>query len=207
MSNAIDHVIWGTRDRSAAGGRFWDEFGLASYEGGVHPAFGTGNRIIPLGDSYLEIMGIADMDVARENPLGQFILSQTENGDRWIAWCLRTDDIDATAERAGSAVLPGQRVRPDGGMVSWRLAGLEAALGAPPMPFFIAWDDPASHPGAVPLEHRVGAPRIESLTLSGDEAAVKGHAGPGVPMQFEGGPPGIRAVTLATDAATLTIES
>ncbi|MGH2829253.1 MAG: VOC family protein [Actinomycetota bacterium] len=166
MSVAIDHVIWGTRDLEAAGRRFWDEHGLASYEGGVHPAFGTANRIIPLGDSYIELMGIADQDVARGNPLGQFVLDTTAGGDRWILWCLRTDDIDVAAARIGSVVVPGERRRPDGSTVSWRLAGLETALSLPPLPFFIDWEDRSAYPGAATLEHRCGADGIARLEVA-----------------------------------------
>ncbi|HVL90473.1 MAG TPA: VOC family protein [Actinomycetota bacterium] len=195
--NRIDHVIYGTHDVNAAGHRFWDEFGLASYEGGLHPAYGTANRIVPLGDSYIEIMGISDPTAARMNPLGEFVLSQIDDGDRWIAWCLRPGDIEQTAERIGSVAVPGHRVRPDGTSVTWLLAGLEIALSDPPLPFFIAWDDDAHMPGRETLEHRVLADGIDGIELVGDATRLREHAGDDVEASVtEGSPPRIVAVTV-----------
>lgn len=182
MTTVIDHVIWGTRDLATAGQWFWSEHGLASYEGGAHPAYGTGNRIIPLGDSYIELMGIVDEATARSNPLGQYVLQQIDGGDRWIAWCLRSDDIDALAARIGAAPVAGERHTPDGRVVSWRSTGLELALTQPPLPFFIAWDDLSVHPGRTPLGHRrdvsgirnvhVTATEIEAVTLLGTSGQI-----------------------------------
>lgn len=202
---AIDHLIFGVRDLDAAAHRFWEEYGLASYEGGVHPAYGTANRIVPMGDSYIEIMGVADPSVARTNPLGEFLLSQTQGGDRWVAWCLRSDDIEATATRIGSAAIPGERMRPDGRAVTWRLAGLEIALSDPPLPFFIAWDDPAQMPGREPLAHRADAKGIRRVELACDPHRLRSHAGTDLPVRVVDGPPGINAVVVATGDGSIQI--
>lgn len=206
MALRIDHVIYGTRDIDAAGARFWQQFGLASYEGGVHPRLGTGNRIVPFGDSYIEIMGIAEAAVARDNPLGRYLLESTASGDRWTGWCLRPDDIEAVALRIGSAVVPGERRRPDGGTVTWRLTGLEIALSEPPLPFFIAWDDPAQMPGRVPLEHRAGSPRIVAVEVAGDPARLEAHAGAGLPVRPAAGSPGIVAVVLESGDTEIRLD-
>lgn len=196
--SAIDHVIYATHDLAAAGHRFWEEFGLASYEGGVHPDYGTANRIVPLGDSYIEIMGIQDEAVARMNPLGAFLLTQIDAGDRWVAWCLRPDDIEATAKRIGSVAIPGHRMRPDGTAVTWMLAGLEIALAEPPLPFFIAWDDAASMPGREALDHRTDVKGILRVEVACDPHRLRSHAGDDLRVRVVDGEPGIVAVTLAT---------
>lgn len=202
----IDHVILGTRDLDAAAHRLWEQHGLASYEGGVHPEYGTANRIVPLGGCYIEIMGIADDAVAGTNPLGRFVLSQIDAGDRWIAWCLRPEDIESTAARIGSAAIPGRRMRPEGQTVTWRLAGLEIALAEPPLPFFIAWDDPAQMPGRQPLEHRTDVKAIRRVELACDPHRLRSHAGSDLPVRVVDGPAGIIAVTLATgDGSTVTL--
>jgi len=55
----IDHVVYAVGDLDAAATRVREEFGLASVPGGVHPQWGTGNRIIPLGDGRtLTILGV-----------------------------------------------------------------------------------------------------------------------------------------------------
>lgn len=171
---AIDHVIFVARDLSAAAHRFWQEHGLASYDGGRHPEYGTANRIIPLGSSYIEIMGIADEAAAQANPLGQTVLAATEAGERWLLACVRPADIDATAARIGSVVVPGHRTRPDGRTVSWRLAGLEIALDEH-LPFFIAWTDLEATPGRETLEHRLPYRSIDRVVLGGNSARIDEH--------------------------------
>src|SRR5262245_53549604 len=57
---AIDHVILLAADLDHAAARLLKTHGLASLPGGRHPGHGTGNRIVPLGDSYLELMGVVD---------------------------------------------------------------------------------------------------------------------------------------------------
>src|SRR5437764_15398189 len=68
MALRIDHVVWGVEDldRAAAGVR--ERHGLASVPGGRHPGWGTANRIIPLGPSYLELLAVADAAEAAADP-------------------------------------------------------------------------------------------------------------------------------------------
>jgi hypothetical protein len=40
-------------------------YGLASIEGGRHPGWGTANRIIPLGDAYIELVTVVDDEEAQ----------------------------------------------------------------------------------------------------------------------------------------------
>ena len=47
---AIDHVILSVRDLEAEAARLNARYGLVSVEGGRHPAWGTANWIVPLGD-------------------------------------------------------------------------------------------------------------------------------------------------------------
>jgi hypothetical protein len=51
---ALDHVIVMVQDLDAAARRCYEATGLASVAGGRHPGHGTGNRIVPLGGSYIE---------------------------------------------------------------------------------------------------------------------------------------------------------
>ncbi len=68
----IDHVLFAVRDLDAAGRDMEMRHGLASIEGGTHPAWGTANRIVPLDDSYLELIAIVDPDKAAESVFGHF---------------------------------------------------------------------------------------------------------------------------------------
>src|SRR6476469_4083347 len=47
-------------DLDAAGREFEARHRLASVAGGRHPGWGTANRIVPLGDAYLELVAIVD---------------------------------------------------------------------------------------------------------------------------------------------------
>ena len=111
----IDHDVYAVRDLEAAATRVLEELGLASVPGGVHPKWGTGNRIIPLGDGqYLELLAVVDPAVAATTHLGRSLQTLTADGDAWFAMCLATDAIDAVAARVGLNVVPGSRTLPDG---------------------------------------------------------------------------------------------
>jgi len=196
----VDHVVFAVRDLDAAGERFSTEFGLASVAGGVHPRWGTGNRVIPLGSDYLELISVVD-PAAAATALGRALIELTSEGDRWFALCLADDDIGATGARLGLEVDAGSRVRPDGRVVEWRGAGIEDPRRTPDLPFFIAWDVSAElHPGAGRLAHPSGASGIAWVEIAGDPAAFEGWTdGADLPVRFvRDGPPGIRAVGLVT---------
>jgi Glyoxalase-like domain len=54
----IDHVLMAVVDLNAAGERFEVMYGLVSVEGGRHPGWGTANRVVPLGENYLELVAV-----------------------------------------------------------------------------------------------------------------------------------------------------
>lgn len=199
----IDHILYAVADLDAAADRLEAEFGLGSYAGGTHPAFGTANRIVPLGDAYLELIGVIDRAVAASNPVGSFITSWTANGDRLLSWVVRTDDIDGLASRLGLSLVPGERARPDGSVISWRAAGMERLLTDPALPFLIAWDDPEGHPG------RQGSP--QGLLGSIEVGIAEGELATGLGGTIErvrcvDGPRGVRRVTVeAGDGSVIAI--
>ena len=48
--------------------------GFDVLDGGVHPAVGTANRVIPLGTQYLELLGVVAPELARESEYGRSLL-------------------------------------------------------------------------------------------------------------------------------------
>jgi hypothetical protein len=54
----IDHVLYAVSNLDDAAARWAADFGLRSVPGGVHPRWGTANRIVPLGGAYLELIGV-----------------------------------------------------------------------------------------------------------------------------------------------------
>ena len=204
----FDHVLVMVDDLGSAGVDFRHRYGLSSVEGGRHTGLGTGNRIVPLGRDYLELMAVVDPEEAAAGPLGPWVtalLSSSALG----ALCLRTDDIDAVAARLGSPAVPMRRVRPDGVELAWRLAGLEQTLGDPSLPFFIKWDVPSEEmPGAAAVGHDVMPRGIRWVEICGDDATLKERVGAALDIRAVDGPdPGVVAVGLALDEGELEIRS
>ena len=200
---AIDHVVLAVADLGEAGERLHREHGLASVPGGVHPRWGTGNRIVPLGGDYVELIAVVDPEVGRSTALGRAVLALTDDGrDRWFAVCLSDSDIDATAERLGLTVEPGERSRPDGEHIRWRGAGIEDDHRAAWLPFFIAWEVPSAlHPGRTAIDHDADVLGIARVEVAGDAGRLRAWLGPsgdGLPIEVVDGEPGVRAVELAT---------
>jgi len=201
---AIDHVVLAVADLEEAGERLHREHGLASVPGGLHPRWGTANRIVPLGQDYVELISVVDPEVGRSTALGRALLALTADGrDRWFAVCLSDTEIDATAERLGLAVEPGERARPDGERLRWRGAGIEDGLRDAWLPFFIAWDVPAAwHPGRTAIDHDAVVLGIARVEVAGELARLRdwlGPSGEGLPIEVVDGDPGVRAVELATE--------
>src|SRR5262245_5147130 len=95
----VDHVVLAVADLDAAGERL-RERGLVTTPGGVHPRWGTANRIASLGASrYVELLGVVDPDVAATSALGRAIATRARHGNRWFALCLADDELDGTAAR------------------------------------------------------------------------------------------------------------
>jgi hypothetical protein len=173
----IDHVIFVAADLEVAAAKLLDRHGLASIPGGRHPGHGTANRIVPLGDSYLELMGFIDEAEAAASPMGRWALEHRRPDPVPLALCLRTDDIAPIAAALGETPLAMDRVRTDGVRLSWQLAGLEGMLGTQSLPFFIQWEvAPEDHPGAAIAPHRV-APRGITEVVVGPVTGPRGHPG------------------------------
>lgn len=203
----IDHLIVAVADLDAAGARFERDYGLTSVVGGRHRGLGTGNRIVPLGDSYVELMAVVDEDEAQGSPLAAWIRDTCAGGDRIGALCLRTDDAAAVAERLGTPALEMSRLKPDGHELRWKLAGLEQTLADPRLPFFIQWyAEPGDLPGATPVEHRSGAHAIEWVEIECDEAVLRERIGDAeLDVRAAGGDSGALRAGIATPGGTLVL--
>jgi hypothetical protein len=205
MALAIDHVILRVEDLDAAATRLLDEFGLASVPGGRHPEHGTANRIVPLGDSYLELVAVVDPDEAATSEFGRWVGGQDSGFPALDALCLRSDDIDALSARLDLEPFAMGRRRPDGVELTWRLAGLEAAIREG-LPFFMQWDVPPELlPGRTPVDHPSGARRITEVEVSGDVDRLQRWVGEARGVRMIEGPLSITTVTVETDKGEITL--
>ena len=196
---AVDHVIVVVHDLDTAARRYDEELGLASVAGGRHAGHGTGNRIVPLGGSYVELMAVVDRGEAASSPLGRWVERRLgEVGEAPVALCLRTDDIEAVAQRTDRQPLPMSRTRPDGIELEWHIMALDAAL-TEGLPFFIQWHvSDVDHPGRALVEHRCAAVGIDWVELGGDEVRLASWLGPHqLDLRHVVGAPGPRRIAVA----------
>jgi Glyoxalase-like domain len=203
----IDHVVYGVQDLEVTAARMKEEFGLGSVPGGHHPGWGTGNRIIPLGPSYIELLAVFDRPDAERSELGRSLLEAVAEGDRFLAWCVATDDVEDVATRLELPVATGTRERPDGTALRWRSAGLDRALAEPSLPFFITWDIRDDlHPGRAQADHVARPAGIAKLEVGGDALRLNEWLGDNVlPVEVVGGPPGVLAVTVAAESGDIVL--
>jgi len=197
---SIDHAVLAVGDLDEAGERILRTYGLASVPGGVHPRWGTANRIIPLGRDYLELIAVVDPAVADTTAFGRTLRALTADGrDHWAELCVADTDVDATAARLGIEVEAGLRTTPDGRQIRWHGAGLEEDVRRPYLPFFITWDVPDDlMPGRMVADHRTPATGIERVEVAGDAGVLEAWlGGAGLPIDVVAGTEGITAVTLS----------
>ena len=104
-------------------------------------ALGTFNRLVWLGDTYIELIGVFDRDLAAASWVGAPTLRALDTGGGLATWAMASDDLDADVARlraAGSALaepVSGERRRHDGDIVRWRLsAGADPRAGSAAVP-------------------------------------------------------------------------
>jgi hypothetical protein len=192
----IDHVVLVTRNVDASAERVLDATGLDSLAGGDHANWGTTNRLVPVGEQYVEILGVKELAVAEGHPIGQWVARESVEADRLVAVALATDDLDQVCARLHLTPSPGARQGGDGADLSWRLAGVEAAISRG-FPFFIEWTPPLE--GGLPASATQNGAVFERLDLGGDVRALTEWLGQDVPgVNLVGGEPGIREVVIST---------
>jgi hypothetical protein len=204
---SIDHILFAVHDFRDAADRFRSAFGLTAIEGGRHAGWGTANWIVPLGESYIEMVGVVDPDLAAKTPFGRRAQEALAAGGGLYAWSVVPSDFEGTVARLGLVTESGSRRRPDGSLLAWRTAGLEVGMSDPSRPFFLAWDiPPYLHPGRMPTPGHERPGRLGWVEVSGDESSVRAWlADPGMPVRVVPGSPALLGVGVATDDGVIEI--
>ena len=204
----LDHVLIAVVYLQAGARTLETRHGLASVDGGRHAGWGTANRIVPLGDTYVELITVVDEAEAAGSAFGRWVSAGIESAPgRPLGWVARTDRLDEVAARLGLAVSTGSRPAGDGRLLRWRLAGVDEAAAEPALPFFVEWGEGTPLPGRTRIEHPAGTVRLERLELGGDVGRVTEWLGiEGMPLSVTPGPPAVTGLVLASEQGVWTID-
>jgi glyoxalase-like protein len=171
----IDHVIVATPDLTALEVAFV-RLGFHVLGGGQHPHLGTRNRIILLDEGYIELLAIADEQVA-----SPAVCARIASAPGWIGFALQSADIIAEAaamhSRGADVRRPrqGRLVAPDGDTRSWQtvaVASDDLFGAAEPIPFLIQHESAgAQHQrelagGDIIAPHPNGALRLHAVSVA-----------------------------------------
>jgi Glyoxalase-like domain len=204
----LDHVLIAVSDLAAAAREIEARHGLASTEGGRHPGWGTANRIVPLGETYLELVAVVDKSEAAQSPFGRWVAAVHPKLAQPLGWAVRTHQLDEVARRLGLTVDAGSRAGRDGRLVRWRLAGIEQAAAEPSFPFFIEWAHDTSLPGRASATHRTGAVEIAELQLEGDADRLTAWLdGQRLPITVRQGAPAVARILLTGAAGEIALDA
>ncbi len=181
----LDHLSYaaGPEGLASCVQRLGAALGAGFHDGGLHPAFGTRNFVLPLrNDVYLEVVGVLDHPAVDEAPFGRAVKARSASGGGWLGWAVRVDDLAPLEERLGRAAVDGHRRRPDGVDLRWMQLGLSDLAVDPQRPFFVKWlTGPDEHPSR-------GAEFISltGLEIDGDEQTVDRYLGVATGQPLEG---------------------
>jgi Glyoxalase-like domain len=202
----LDHVLLAVADLEAAGREIEAWYGLTSIEGGRHPGWGTANRIVPLGETYLELITVVDEAEAAQSAFGRWVAEALPAEMRPLGWAVRTDDLDAVASRLSLAVSANSRSTSSGQLLRWRVAGIEEAVAEPSLPILIEWGAGTPVPGRTSITHPAGDAEVTNLLLTGDEQRIASWLGTeDLPIEARPGTPALASVTLNTPADEFVI--
>ena len=173
MLTGIDHVIIGVRDLEAAARRFEEQLGLRPSGGGIHPSGGTANRILVIGDTYLELIAIRAPDEAQPS-----MTQRLAKGEGYLNVVIGSNDLEADSaamrERGVRVLGPnaGQLRSADGRARGWLRSDVERPDLAQHYPFLIQHDSSGEERRfrlagwAQPPAHPLGATKVLSATIA-----------------------------------------
>jgi hypothetical protein len=195
-------------DLAAAAREIEARHGLASIEGGRHPGWGTANRIVPLGEAYIELVAVVDEAEAAQSPFGRWVAQAHPTLAEPLGWAVRTNKLDDVARRLGLVVATGSRAARGGQLLRWRSAGIEQAAAESSLPFFIEWGHGTTLPGHAPAPHPAGAVQIARLQLDGDPDRLAAWLGAHhLPITMLPGTPALTRIILTTTAGEIVLEA
>jgi catechol 2,3-dioxygenase-like lactoylglutathione lyase family enzyme len=143
LLSRVDHIVLATPDVNATIEDLTQRLGVRADRGGHHPAWGTQNALIALGDTiYLEIFGPDPAQSgAHSRPFGVDEL-QSQRIATWSARALDLEELVRHAKSLGidlGGVQARSRMRPDAVEWKWAMTDPFAPRCDGIVPFFIDW--------------------------------------------------------------------
>lgn len=207
MSLELDHVLLAVTDLAAAARAIDERHGLTSVEGGRHAGWGTANRIVPLGETFLELIAVVDPAEAAGSAFGSWVAAGATSEGMPLGWAVRTDDLDEVVDRLGLVVEAKSRKDASGRTLRWRVAGIEESAAEPSLPFFLEWGDGTPFPGRAPVTHSAGAVEIARLELDGDRQRLADWLGSHqLPITMREDGPAVASVMLSSAGGEFTLD-
>lgn len=144
LLNRIDHLVYAVNNLEKGVEEMETLLGVRASVGGRHPKFGTKNCLISLGpECFLEIIG-PDPDNTDVTDIQIFGMNQLKSS-QLKTWAAKESDLKGRMEKLEAigvdfgGILPGQREKPDGQILSWHLSNPFLMLHGGIIPFLIDW--------------------------------------------------------------------
>lgn len=210
----LDHLSYaaGPDGLEATTRRLSQVIGEEFREGGIHPRFGTRNRVLPLAAGhYLEVVAVLDHPASDKAVFGQVVRARTEAGGGWLGWVVSVLDISTVEARLGQRAVQGNRRLPDGFELRWKQLGVNGLQADPHLPYVVQWEvDSKRHPSY----DASGRVALQAVEIAGDQRRICDWLGESAVAALEEvevdwvaphGQPGIVAVHLSTPSGTVRL--
>ena len=168
MIRGIDHVVLLVAELEGTI-RGFQQVGFNVVRGGIHPAWGTENALIPFADGfYLELLAPREPSVAARHRLWLRPDGGSRKPGEYGGFALESDDLQADVRAAAAHGLEftppavGERRRPDGTEVQWVLS----SSVRPDLPFLIEDLTPRSTRVPAPVGPLNGRTRLAAVTVA-----------------------------------------
>ncbi len=173
MLTGLDHIIIGVHDLEAATAIFSDKLGLVASGGGVHATGDTANRIIVIGNTYLELIAVRTPAEAQQS-----MVNRLAKGEGYLNFVLTSNDIQADSaamkQRGVSIIGPkkGSLNAGDGRSRAWQRTDVERPDLTQHYPFLIQHDSAGEEKRkrlagwTTPPGHPLGVSKVLSATLA-----------------------------------------
>jgi Glyoxalase-like domain len=150
---ALDHIVIAGRNAEEDSVAYNRQFAIKAVKGGEHGNWGTYNYLAYFSnEAYMEWLGIRDYDKAKtsDNPLIQHLVYMVDNEQHGpFQFALRTNQMDDYIQHFNDNQIPyagpfyGERKKPDGTMLSWRMLFPSYDIEQTMLPFLIEWNGSA----------------------------------------------------------------